>query len=29
MVDAERMEAADAAAQWVEANPDVVAAWLT
>jgi len=28
MVDAERMEAADAAAQWVEANPDVVAAWL-
>ncbi len=29
MVDAEKMEAADAAAQWVEANPDVVAAWLT
>lgn len=28
MVDAEGMEAADAAAAWIEANPDVVAAWL-
>ena len=27
LVDAEGMEAAAAAAQWVEANPDVVAAW--
>ena len=27
LVDSDGMEAADAAAQWVEANPDVVAAW--
>ena len=28
MVDADGMEAADAAAEWVEANPDVVEGWL-